>query len=302
MFQDANDYADYGDPDHRLGDGVGGNANGDYYDLDMEFDEQLTRFSDTERFLGCVEPTIFQFTTLVGIFVVANILLIGLAHVLIATGDKTCRKQHTVCMLVGCILLHYTYGWAGTLRVWAITGVGLLTYVVAADVLRVRRLGVVMAGMAFGVLTFGELLAGWQSSEEQRIWHRIRGSLLIVTMKLVSVGFDVEEELETARNSAKGKAVRHAVGIRSPKKSDKHNDGGGGGDDGYYPLVNGAYVKPSWLELGGYLLTPASCVFGPWVPFSDYMSVYSGDPRWRRLVSWNCSEPVSSIPPCPVLI
>lgn len=81
-------------------------------------------------------------------------------------------------------------------------------------------------------------------------WHQIRGGLLITTMKLISLAFDVET------NRVNGKFTS-----------------------------NIKYSKPGFLETFGYLLSPANCVMGPWVSFNDYLAAFEPSRvKWVRVI------------------
>lgn len=71
-------------------------------------------------------------------------------------------------------------------------------------------------------------------------WHQIRGSLLITTMKLISLAFDVDANRVVP---SKNNASHHRA-------------------------------KPGVLETFGYLLCPANCIMGPWVSFNDYLAAF----------------------------
>lgn len=83
------------------------------------------------------------------------------------------------------------------------------------------------------------------------MWHQIRGTLLIVTMKLISLAFDVDAK-------------------RIHTKS----------------LVSGGSSLPGVLETLGYLLSPANCILGPWVSFNDYLAAFEPSRvKWVRVVA-----------------
>lgn len=37
---------------------------------------------------------------------------------------------------------------------------------------------------------------------------------------------------------------------------------------------------PTPVQFAGYILCAGTCVFGPWVPFRDYMAIYNNKPFW----------------------
>ncbi len=80
-------------------------------------------------------------------------------------------------------------------------------------------------------------------------WHKIRGAQMILSMKAISLAWDLDEGREL---ESKDKKV----------------------------LLT---ATPSLLEHLGYTLCPGNSVFGPWVKYSDYMEMLT-KPVWVNMV------------------
>lgn len=248
-------YDDY-DDDLAFGGGPPGHLSADdYYDLDTDIHSAPPpTFTFAEHLAGCAVPTTSHFVDMLATHLLTNLVFSGLRLTMARTmhAGPANDMQQLLAMSFGSFALHYTYGQAGLVRMWSAVVLALLLFQVFTR-LRVRFLGFCMAGASVALLFGGELV-----EPDARLWHRMRGSLLIVAMKVVSVAFELE--------------WRHAVATHKAKEL-------------------GAAVPearlPSSLVLAGYLMTPATCVFGPWTPFTEYKSAVHAN--WRSwLVSSGC--------------
>lgn len=73
---------------------------------------------------------------------------------------------------------------------------------------------------------------------DRESWQKIRGAEMLVVMKVISLGFDVDHGSVTQ--------------------------------------------LPSVFEYAGYVLCVGTSVFGPWVSFQDYVTIYK-NPVWVSL-------------------
>lgn len=83
------------------------------------------------------------------------------------------------------------------------------------------------------VFHFSEIL-----ETDAKLWHQIRGTLMIILMKLSSLGFDLDA----------GKILRN--------------------NQSTIPST------PNLIQVMGYVMCPANCVLGPWCSYTDYIAIY----------------------------
>ena len=123
-------------------------------------------------------------------------------------------------------------------------------------------------------------------------WHQIRGAQMILSMKLISVALDMDtdvsnqsskpekpkepeeqpEEPELGKKAArKRKFFKKTEELQQQKKEPDNSDG---------PKEILILHVPTFLEYFGYALCPGTTVFGPWVPYKDYLAIYI-NPRWN---------------------
>ncbi|XP_019852943.1 PREDICTED: protein-serine O-palmitoleoyltransferase porcupine-like isoform X2 [Amphimedon queenslandica] len=103
----------------------------------------------------------------------------------------------------------------------------------------VGKRGILVGGVCMVFIIMCELLI--VSSAE---WHKVRGSFLVMSMKLVSLAYDIDTNINTAGRD--------------------HRGGGGG--------------VPSVISYVSYAVFPATTVFGPFVTFNDHLQYTNGTP------------------------
>ena len=121
-------------------------------------------------------------------------------------------------------------------------------------------------------------------------WHQVRGAQMILSMKLISVAFDMDtdvfnqsnkpekpkepeesEEPELSKKAARKRKFFKKTEELQQQKTEK-------------PEVEEEILilhVPTFLEYFGYAMCPGTTVFGPWVPYKDYLAIYI-NPRWVR--------------------
>jgi len=126
-------------------------------------------------------------------------------------------------------------------------------------------------------------------------WHQVRGAIMILAMKVISLGFDMDKasaevetlEREKAEKEAREEEKRSArttngAKQRGGKKNGKRQSSEDRTEDEEVKEVELAEL-PGWLEYCGYCLCPGTIVLGPWVSFQDYRKIFI-NPRWN--VTW----------------
>lgn len=92
-------------------------------------------------------------------------------------------------------------------------------------------------------MNFRELL-----EKDAKLCHQIRGTQMIVVMKLISLGFDLDAGKFTQSNQRN----QHVT-----------------------------VTTPNIIETMGYVMCPANCILGPWVSYTDYNAIYqSSTGKW----------------------
>lgn len=138
---------------------------------------------------------------------------------------------------------------------------------------------------------------------EPVVWHQVRGAVMILAMKIISLGWDMdaaatladvklaedksEEVIDEAESEQKKElkmnTARHRGGKRSGKKSSEETENkefvGEGGEENKEEPQELTEV-PDWFEFAGYCLCPGTVVLGPWVSMAEYRQIF----RQRR---WN---------------
>ena len=70
-------------------------------------------------------------------------------------------------------------------------------------------------------------------------WHKIVGAQMVLSMKLISLAFDLDFAMDQDK---------------------KENEEG--------------FPHPSIFEYFGYALCPGNTIFGPWIPYKDYLNIF----------------------------
>lgn len=121
-------------------------------------------------------------------------------------------------------------------------------------------------------------------------WHQVRGAVMILSMKIISLAFDmdaasvamvgVEREREERRVREEERSARAAAGAkqRGGKRNGKRQEEEAVEEEELeVPYLS---VRPGVVEYLGYCLCPASVVLGPWSSFAEYRAIFVG-PRWN---------------------
>ena len=113
-------------------------------------------------------------------------------------------------------------------------------------------------------------------------WKKIYGAQMVLTMKLISVAFDMDEDVQInieKQRKEQEEPEKTDSQITQNKKSRKRR--GGPPEQVEEPPIEELILSqmPTFFEYFGYALCPGTTVFGPWVAFKEYMNIYDS-PRW----------------------
>ena len=114
------------------------------------------------------------------------------------------------------------------------------------------------AGMAIFCVSFNIICELYLAFPHD--WQSIRGVQMILSMKLISLGYDMDNFAQKEESEKQEKETEP-----------KENRSGS--------ICNFNKV-PTMFEYSGYALCPATCIFGPWIKYSDYLQIYD-NPRWN---------------------
>uniref|UniRef100_A0A336M287 Protein-serine O-palmitoleoyltransferase porcupine n=1 Tax=Culicoides sonorensis TaxID=179676 RepID=A0A336M287_CULSO len=153
----------------------------DYYnenDLDMEIFEP--RFEN--MWSDCVWPSLIQITIYTLKFISVNFAFRILTQTF---GVKFRIWNHFVSILCGTILIWMSVE-GGYVYIYGFIIISYLVIWILSKI-RQRKVGYVISCFILSVL----LLCGYLEPDK-RLWHQIRGTLMIIVMKIISLGFDLD--------------------------------------------------------------------------------------------------------------
>ncbi|XP_065509377.1 protein-serine O-palmitoleoyltransferase porcupine isoform X1 [Caloenas nicobarica] len=198
---------------------------------------------------GCVIPTASQ-----GLAQLWPLLLLCLGARLLHRLPLPRGSRHVGAALGGLLALLRFFG---AQALWVLLLSALCTLTLRLSRPRAQR------GLCLGLAALCYLLMGELHMVDTVTWHKMRGAQMVVAMKAVSLGFDLDW----------GRVPR--PGGASP---------GPGGDTPRFGGVPGR-GDPSPLQVLGYLCSPGTVIFGPWEPFGAYLRAAEGPPlswAWAR--------------------
>ena len=151
------------------------------------------------------------------------------------------------------------------------------------------------AAAAF-ILTYNLVCETWIADTVS--WHMIRGAVMIVAMKIISLGFDMDTA-DTDKEKEKLREAEMAAAEEMEKVEEKSKQNKNSGarnrinkkrkvsvDLQTNDVQEEAMDKldltklPGILEFFGYCLCPGTIVLGPWVSYGEYINIYK-DPKWN---------------------
>jgi len=253
---------------------------------EMEHGGGLAPFSVAEILEHCIEPTLTDGMKHMG-KILAWCLVFRLAT---QTTRVVPWLGHAASVVSGTVLASHFFGGG----VFYILGLIMMGYIMLAVSNKVR-------GLACTALVLGYNIVCETWVAEPVIWHMVRGAIMIVAMKIISLGFDMDaavekrekEELEKEQEAQEDN-VDSVEEKRKPVKNPNFKQRGkkNGKKVTEDPVAKPEVVKnpeldlikmPGWFEFAGYCLCPGTVILGPWVSFSEYSNIFK-EPRWN--ITW----------------
>jgi len=279
------------EPDFYVDQFYGGGM--DQEESDDDLGGGLAPFSVSEILEHCIEPTVTDGLKHMGKIIVWCLLFrlttqtVQIPASLRGTHQVVPWLSHVASILSGTLLASHFFG----VGVFYLVGLVLLGYTVLTLTRKGRR-------GPFTALLIVSLNIGAETYLVDPVtWHQVRGAVMIVAMKIISLGFDMDaaseevasierERLEQEIKEEEKKGVKianiakHKTGKRNGKKT-----AGEDVEEEKVELIEEPYlaVIPGWLEYSGYCLCPGTVVLGPWVSFQEYRDIFY-QPRWN--ITW----------------
>lgn len=279
------DYAEYDLAEEDL-------AEPDFYvdrffsDLDLdEMDDDgggLAPFSVSEILEHCIEPTLTDGIKHMGKIIVWCMVF----RTVTQTSTIPSWLRHLASVVTGALVAMHFFGTG----VSYLLSIILLGYIMLSISRRVR--GQACAAL---ILSFNIVAETWLA--EPVVWHMIRGPVMIIAMKIISLGFDMDsaevkkekEERDKLEEASKEESVKAEEKIRNSKTT---RNRGKKVKQIVDPVVEEEEEDPdrldltklpSILEFSGYCLCPGTVVLGPWVSYEEYINIFK-DPKWN--ITW----------------
>ncbi|XP_037925830.1 protein-serine O-palmitoleoyltransferase porcupine isoform X2 [Hermetia illucens] len=212
---------------------------GAFDDPDLFLDQETASLS--EIYENCILPSVRQIYNYVEVLLFYSFLFRVLSNV----ANRVQRLHftvHLVSIICGNLALLAVFGSSAFFCILYIYAAYFILFILINCWGNITRgiLGYLMAVSCMIVLTLYEIFE-WNPV----VWRQIRGVQMVATMKVVSLSFDVDAGIlwTTDGNSD--------AGVKS-------------------------ISKPDILSYLGYMFCPANCVLGPWVRYSEYISVARG--------------------------
>jgi len=248
-------------------------------DLEEEMGGGLAPFSVSEIMEHCIEPTVSDGLKHMGKIIVWCLLF----RIVTQTVEVVPWLCHAASVVSGTVLASHFFG-NGVFYLLALN-----TIAYAALAVGDKTRGVVVA---FVVVIFNLVVEVWVA--DPLAWHQVRGAVMIMAMKVISLGFDMDkaaaevEALEKekvekeAREEEKRRSAANIKQRGSRKNGKRHSSEDRTTEEEESKEVELAEL-PGWLEYCGYCLCPGTIVLGPWVSFQEYRRIFT-NPRWN--ITW----------------
>jgi len=254
---------------------------------DMEIGGGLAPFSVSEILEHCIEPTLTDGMKHMGKIIIWCLIF----RMATQTTKVVPWLGHAASVVSGTVLACHFFGGG----VFYILGLVMMGYIMLAVSSKVR-------GLASAALVLGYNIVCETWVAEPMVWHMVRGAIMIVAMKIISLGFDMdaatekiekensqtespEENTNTENVEDKKKHVKNLNAKNRGKKNGKKMP-----DEQVQEVKPEAKPQepdltrmPGWFEFAGYCLCPGTVILGPWVSFKEYYSIFK-EPRWN--ITW----------------
>jgi len=289
VYQEYGEYEEYTDEEM---------AEPDFYvdrfypGMDLEEDEMemgggLAPFSVSEILEHCIEPTLTDGMKHMGKIIIWCLIF----RMATQTTKVVPWLGHAASVVSGTVLACHFFGGG----VFYILGLVMMGYIMLAVSSKVR-------GLASAALVLGYNIVCETWVAEPMVWHMVRGAIMIVAMKIISLGFDMDAATEKSeKENSQPESPEENTNTESVEDKKKHaknlNAKNRGKKNGKkIPDEQVQEVKPEvkpqepdltrmpgWFEFAGYCLCPGTVILGPWVSFKEYSSIFK-DPRWN--ITW----------------
>jgi len=282
VYQDYSEYdlgeEDLAEPDFYV-DRFFSNLDLEDYEGD---DGGLAPFSVSEILEHCIEPTLTDGIKHMGKIVVWCLVF----RTVTQTSSVPSWLHHLASMITGSLVAMHFFGTGVSYLLCII----LLGYVMLSISRRVR--GQACAAL---ILSFNIVSETWLA--EPVVWHMVRGPVMIVAMKIISLGFDMDAA-EIKKEKDERSKQEQAIKEESEKAEEKLKNSKGTKNRGKKAkqVVEPTVVEekeesdkvdltvlPGILEFSGYCLCPGTVVLGPWVSYQEYLDIFK-DPKWN--ITW----------------
>jgi len=268
-----------------------------YMDSEEGEDGGLSSFSLVELLQHCVQPTVVD-----GLKHMFKIIGWSLIFRLICSVKfLPSWSKHVASIITGSVLAHMFF----------LESVGYLVVLVVVSYLVI----LVSPGyrgpvVAAAVLSYNLGCETWVS--EAVTWHQVRGAIMIASMKIISVGFDLDvgegcgrkpqdqdQDATLVQEDTKGEEERKNYNLRNRKstnnkdKQDPHTEHPTDHTDVKHKLKHEQSLPslPHFVEFVGYCMCPGSIVLGPWTSFQDYDRIIKHPTRfsfnWLFKMLWS---------------
>jgi len=259
---------EYADPEHYV----------DQFYQQMEFEAEdgeggLSPFSLTEILEHCIQPTVTD-----GLGYMSKILLWSfIFRICTQTVDTPIWTKHAASIISGTILASNFFS-DSVFYLLVLTTLGYLLLLTSP--------GFRGPTAALFIVAFNIGCELWVA--EAVSWHQVRGAVMICSMKVISVGFDLDSAerkeilAEVAGADLRDKKLRSTTnnGLRSRGKRRSETEKEKEKEETAKPSEETLSIMPGWFEFAGYCLCPGTVVLGPWIPFQDYKNIFI-NPRWN---------------------
>lgn len=243
----------------------------------------LAPFSVSEILEHCIEPTLTDGLKHMGKIIVWCVIFRTVTQV----SRVPAWLCHLTSVVTGAVVAMHFFG-AGVLYILPLVVLG---YIVIAASRSVRG----PAAAAF-ILTYNLVCETWIADTVS--WHMIRGAVMIVAMKIISLGFDMDTaDTDKEKEKLREAEMAAAEEIEKMEEKSKQNKNSGARnrvnkkrkvseDLQTSDIPEEAMDKldltklPGILEFFGYCLCPGTIVLGPWVSYEEYINIYK-DPKWN---------------------
>jgi len=291
VYQEYGEYEEYMEEEYAEPD-----VYVDRYYPGMEMDEEdmelggggLAPFSVSEILEHCIEPTLTDGLKHMG-KIIAWCFIFRMAT---QTTKVVPWLGHAASVVSGTVLASHFFGGG----VFYILGLVMLGYIMLAVSNKVR-------GLASAALVLGYNIVCETWVAEPMIWHMVRGAIMIVAMKIISLGFDMDAATAKSEKeeSQSEKGDEHAnsengmdkkKNVKTPNIKNRGKKNGRKLSEGHVPDAKedvilteepDLTVMPGWFEFAGYCLCPGTVILGPWVSYKEYSNIFK-EPKWN--ITW----------------